>query len=146
MNYELFLSTEVIDVEAALIRRLSMCDFSHCGFRRQVDGWTYSAMNDGLGVALRPPNPQAKILSLTLPNVDEIAAIAFTQEGKPYNRKAIAGFAFNRDWSQPDAFDCDQLVFWAAIKFGTPLVNHTFIPLEHLTPRDVLLCTFITKK
>src|ERR1700722_10537931 len=130
-KHALFLSTEIADIESATIRRLSMCAWSHVGFHRLADGWTFSAMNDGKGVDWRPPKPKAKILLLDLPHVDEIAAIAFTQQGKPYNRKEILGFIFNRDWTNPNDFDCDQLVFWSAMKFGTPLVNHTYIPLEH---------------
>jgi len=143
MKYGLFLSTDAADIESALIRRLSMCDWSHVGFYRLEDSWTFSAMNDGKGVAWRPPNPRASMLLLDLPRVDEIAAIAFTQEGKPYNRKEILGFLCNRDWSEPGEFDCDQLVFWSAIQLATPLLNHTFIPLEHLTPRDILLSPLV---
>ena len=122
-----------------------MCDWSHAGFRRKEDGFTLSAMNDGKGVALRPPNPRASILLLDMPRVDEVAAIALTQLGKPYNRKEILGFLINRNWTDPGTFDCDQLVFWSAIQLGTPLLNHTFIPLEHLTPRDILLSPLVTE-
>jgi hypothetical protein len=51
----------------------------------------------------------------------------------------------NSNLTDPNAFDCDQLVFWSAAQLGTPLVNHTFIPLQHLTPRDVLLSPFVTE-
>jgi len=145
MLYGLFLSTETTDIESALIRRLSMCDWSHAGFYRNADAWTFSAMNDGKGVAWRPPNPRCSILLLTMPRVDEVAAIAFSQEGKPYNRKEILGFLTNRDWTSPNTFDCDQLVFWSASQLGTPLLNPCFIPIEHLTPRDILLSPLVTQ-
>jgi hypothetical protein len=139
----LFLSTDENSLGSALIRRLTMCDWSHVGFYRKSDGWTFSAMNDGKGVAWRGPNPQAKLLLLEVPRIDEIADIAFSQEGKPYNRVEIAGFALNQNLSEQESFDCCQLVFWSAIKLGMPLLNHTFIPLEHLTPRDTLLSPLV---
>lgn len=102
-------------------------------------------MNDGNGVAWRGPNPNAKILLLDCHCVDEMAEIAFTQAGKPYNQLEIAGFALNENLTEPNSFDCCQLVFWSAIKLGTPLLNHKFIPIEHLTPRDVLLSPLVTQ-
>lgn len=138
------MSTEELDIESALIRRGSMCDWSHTGFFRKADSWTFSAMNDELGVSWRPPNPSAKVLLISTPKVEEMLAAALTQKGKPYNRKEIFGFIANTNWTNPDSFDCDQLVFWAAIQAGFPLLNHTFIPLQHLTPRDVLVSPLVT--
>jgi hypothetical protein len=142
----LFMSTDTspFDWESGLIRRLSMCDWSHTGFLRKSDNFTFSAMNDGKGVNWREPNPQAKVLLLDAPHVEDMLAVAETQTGKPYNRKEIFGFIFNKNWTNPYAFDCDQLVFWSAIQVGFPLLNHTFIPLEHLTPRDILVSEHIT--
>jgi hypothetical protein len=133
------MSTQRHGIESELIRRFSMCAWSHTGFYRLSDSWTFSAMNDGQGVAWRPPNPNVEILLLNHSRVDEMAAIAFTQEGKKYNCKEILGFIANKDWTNPDEFDCDQLVFWTAIQLKDPMLNHKYYPLEHLTPRDILL-------
>lgn len=144
-DHLLFLSTDEDSLGSAAIRRLTLCDWSHVGFYRKSDGWNFSAMNDGKGVAWRGPNKDAKILLLDSPHVDEMLKIALTQEGKPYNRKEILGFALNRNWSKPDSFDCCQLVFWSALEVGWPLVNMNFIPLEHMTPRDVLLSPLVSE-
>jgi hypothetical protein len=143
----LFMSTEHTDLESALIRRFSMCDWSHTGFYRLSDGCTFSAMNDGKGVAWRPPNPNVKILLLTAPRVDEAFAWALQQQGKPYDRLDIEGFLFDRDWSSPNSLICDRLVFLSFVNLlpSQPLLNHTFIPIIHLIPRDVLLSPLVTE-
>ncbi len=142
----LFLSTEELDIESAMIRRLSMCDWSHVGFYRVDDGWTFAAMNDGNGIAWRLPNPKAKLLLLDVPRIDEALAAALTQAGKAYDVADILGFIANTSWHSPDKFICDRLVFWAFQQIGQPLLNHTFIPMEHLTPRDVLLSPLLTER
>lgn len=102
-------------------------------------------MNDGNGVAWRGPSESAKLLLLDCPEINEMLAVALTQAGKPYNCLEIAGFALNENLSEPDSFDCCQLVLWSAIKVGSPLLNPTFIPLAHMTPRDILLSPFVTQ-
>lgn len=144
--YCLFMSTEANGLESALIRRFTLCDWSHCGFYRLSDGWTYSAMSDGKGVAWRKPNPHANLLLLDAPRTDEALTWALTQEGKPYDRLDIAGFIFNKDWVNPNSFICDRLVFLAFANIGQPLLNHTFIPMEHLFPRDVILSRLVTER
>ena len=142
MTY-LFLSTQQYDIESALIRRFTMCDWSHVGFLRDSDGYTFSAMNDGKGVAWRPPNPTVKTLKLTVPRIEEALAQAETKAREPYDVGDILGFIANRNWQSPDKFICDRLVFWAFAQIGQPLLNHTFIPMDHLTPRDVLLSPLV---
>jgi hypothetical protein len=142
----LFLSTQEDDIESALIRRFTMCDFSHTGFYRIADGWTYSAMADGKGIAWRPPNPKAKVLLLNAPMMQEAFKWALTQEGKAYDRANILGFVLNKDWATPNQFICDRLVFESFKQVGYSLVNLNFIPIEHLTPRDILLSPFVTER
>lgn len=139
----LFLSTQSDDIESALIRRFTLCDWSHTGFYRIKDGFTFSAMNDGNGIAWRAPNPKAKLLLLTAQKMDEAFAWALTKAGEPYDVREIIGFVMNRNWAAPDKFICDRLVFAAFDAVGSPLVNHTFIPAAHLTPRDILLSPLV---
>jgi hypothetical protein len=139
----LFLSTDPSDIESALIRRFTMCDWSHVGFYRISDGSTFSAMNDGKGVAWRPANPKAKLLLLQAPKIQEAFEFALTQEGKAYDVSDILGFITDRDWQSPDKFICDRLVFASFVAVGAPLLNPKFIPQEHLTPRDVLLSPLV---
>ena len=142
----LFVSTEEFDPVSAIIRWHTACAWSHAGFLRKSDMWTFSAMADGKGVSWRPPNPKAKVLALNYPETDKAFSAALTQAGKPYDFLDILGIAAAKDWSSTDAWICDKLVFWACIQAGAPLLNHTFIPLDHLTPRDILLSPLISEE
>lgn len=145
MDICLFLSTQPDDVESALIRRFTLCDWSHCGFYRIADGCTFSAMHDPKGVAWRPPNPKAKLLLLSAPKMDEAFAWALTKEGAGYDVQQILGFLFNQSCTTPGKFICDRLVFAAFEMVGAPLISHKFIPIAHLTPRDILLSPLVTE-
>src|ERR1700686_2143657 len=135
----LFLSTEHYDPVSATIRWYTNCDWSHCGWLRLADNWTYSAMSDGKGVDWRPPNPRAKILKLSAPGTDEALQLALVVRGAKYDLKDILGIAFSKNWYTQGDYICDKLTFWFQDKANFPLVNHKFIPFEHLRPRDILL-------
>jgi hypothetical protein len=137
-DIRLFVSTETFDPESAIIRWYTACAWSHTGWLRKSDGATFSAMLDG-GVGWRGANSRAKVLTLNAPGVDEAFTVALTQEGDAYDMLDILGIATGRNWEAPGKFICDKLVFWAFQKAGYPLLNPEFIPLEHFTPRDVLL-------
>lgn len=143
MEYCLFLSTEELDPVSAAIREETKCDWSHVGFYRCEDGYTFSAMSDGKGVAWRPPNKRAKILKLAAGGIESALSKALTQGGKPYDRLDIAGIALGANWSTASKFICSTLVLWAFEQAGIPLLNPTFIPRQHLTPRDVLLSPYL---
>lgn len=51
MDHCLFLSTEEFDPVSIAIRLKTDCDWSHVGFLRLADNWTFSTMSDGKGVA-----------------------------------------------------------------------------------------------
>jgi hypothetical protein len=138
LEHCLFLSTETSDPVSAVIRWYTDCDWSHCGWLRLADGWTYSAMFNG-GVQWRPPNPKAKILKLSAAGIEASLSKALSVEGAAYDLLDILGIATGRNWSEPGEFICDKLVFWAQDAIGCPLVNMRFIPLIHLKPRDILL-------
>jgi len=138
MDYCLFLSTVEFDPVSAIIRARTNCAWSHTGFYRLADKWTFSAMANG-GVAWRPPDPRAKILVLAVDNVEDALTKAETQAGDGYDFLDILGIALGENWEAEGRMICDKLVFWAFKEIGYPLLNHTFIPMEHLTPRDVLL-------
>jgi hypothetical protein len=141
----LFVSTERWDPVSAIIRLGTEDDWSHTGFYRPADGFTFSAMDDGKGVSFRKPIEHAKLLLLTTPRVDDMFEAALTQEGKPYNSLGILGIIFHRNWSDPNAEFCSQLVLWSAIKIGAPLLNPQFIPIQHMTPRDILLSPLVSE-
>jgi hypothetical protein len=143
-EYCLYLSTEPDSPVSRAIREKTECDWSHVGFYRIKDGWTFSAkLDDPEGVSWRPPNPNEKILKLSIDGIDAALSKALTQDGKPYDRLAIAGIALGKNWFTPGSFICSTLVAWAFEEIGVPLLNPTFIPREHITPRDILLSPYI---
>jgi hypothetical protein len=79
------------------------------------DGRLLGARLDG-GVLVRPPNyekwSRVERVVISVPYYEERAYWDFlkAQVGKPYDKLAIAAFAFNRDWRSPDAWFCDELV------------------------------------
>ena len=79
------------------------------------DGRLLGARSDG-GVLIRPPNyekfARVERVVISVPYYKERAYWDFlkAQIGKPYDKLAIAAFAFNRDWRSPDAWFCDELV------------------------------------
>ena len=79
------------------------------------DGRLLGARSDG-GVQIRPPNyekfSRVERVVISVPYYKERAYWDFlkAQIGKPYDKLAIAAFAFNRDWRSPDAWFCDELV------------------------------------
>ena len=147
MDHCLFLSTVEDDLESAAIRLKTQCAWSHVGFLRLSDNWTFSAMNDGKGVAWRPPNPNARILKLSAPNVEAALQKFLTQEGKPYDKLDILGLALGLNLETAGHFICSVGVVWSWEDNPpcAPLLNPTFIPREHITPRDILLSPFVTE-
>lgn len=148
MDICLFLSTVEDDPESASIRWKTGCDGSHVGFLRLSDNWTYSAMNDGKGVSWRAPIANAKIVvKLSAPNLDAAFAKALTQEGVPYDKLDILGIALSLNLESAKHFICSTLVAWSFEDNPPcqPLLNPTFIPREHITPRDILLSPFVTE-
>jgi hypothetical protein len=99
--------------------------FSHGAGFTHVDtvaenGWLLGARDEvcaGIapGVQLRPPNYAAfeRVLILDLGCDDAIARaygkFVADQIGKPYDMRAIAGFATGRDWRDPGAWYCSEL-------------------------------------
>lgn len=54
------------------------------------------------------------------------------QIGKPYDKMAIWGFAFNRNWREDDAWDCSELQSAALEAAG--ICPALYTPTCHITP------------
>lgn len=135
----LFCSTEKYDLISAIIRARTQCAWSHCGFYDTETKLTYSAMFDGKGMAWRPVKRTQKMLLLTAPGVDEAFKWALTQIGKPYDWKAILGIAIGKNMHADGHLFCAYVCFGSFIATANPLLAHWALPLEHLTPRDMLV-------
>lgn len=151
MNICLFVSTQEFDPVSILIREKTECAWSHVGFYNLDDNTTFSAMCDGKGVAFRPVGKNQKIMLLDVPgrtrtDLNLAYTLARSQEGKSYNELDILGLALGRDWCTADRFICSTLVFWAFQKALCPLLGMWAIPLDHFTPRDILLSPYIAER
>jgi uncharacterized protein YycO len=55
-----------------------------------------------------------------------------SQIGKPYDKPGIFGFAFNRDWREPDSWFCSELQAAALETAG--ISPHLYAPANKITP------------
>lgn len=134
----LFLSTEENDLESAVIRWNSLSLWSHSGWVRPSDMYTFSAMNDGKGVSWRIPNPRARMLILDAPGTQEAFQAALSCEGDPYDTSDILGMVFAKNWHKPGAWICSYLTSYHYRLVGYPLFSD-YIPLIHIKPYHHLL-------
>lgn len=94
----------------------------------------------GRGVCIRPPEPPAsagRVERYRAATPQAAVAVAATQLGKPYDWPGVLGYALRRDWQDHRAWFCSELIAWACVKAGTPLLraDRTW----RITPRDLLL-------
>lgn len=109
------------------------------------DGTLLGAHMDG-GVRIRPQGYDAgtrsKELVVDLPADDlmddRFEAFLRAQLGKPYDKTAIGAFVLERDWQEPDAWFCSELMAAALVECGW-FASHLATEFNHITPRDLLL-------
>ena len=72
--------------------------FMHCGVQRRLLADVYSEYTT------------IEVIDIPLP--DEKAALDFAraQLGKPYDKTAILGFVFRRNWADDDSWFCNELI------------------------------------
>ncbi|MDE1905014.1 MAG: hypothetical protein KGH75_01005 [Rhodospirillales bacterium] len=70
-----------------------------------------------------------------------VVAWARAQVGKPYDWGGVLAFLARRDWHDPRAWFCSELVAAAFEEAGEPLLRTAH--LERVSPRDLLLSTKI---
>lgn len=111
------------------------------------DGSLLGARSDEVGgkpagVQLRPANymqfDKTVRYTLRMPTYNAVAFADFLQKqiGKPYDEKAIVAFALGRDWHNPDAWFCSELVA-AALEQSGWFPNKISEDANFLTPRDL---------
>lgn len=107
------------------------------------DGSLLGARLDG-GVLIRPANYLAteKVLRVDVPSSPSQDAAYHTflmaQLGKPYDKEGILGFVFGRDWRDPNAWFCSEMVaagLEACGFFYHPLAS----PSNKITPPNLIL-------
>lgn len=130
------------DLGSALIEWYGHGQWSHVD-AVMPEGALLGARTDG-GVAMRPASylaPGSVSGRFAVP-ADEAATQAFYdllrgQLGKPYDWRAIVGFAAGRDWRDPGAWFCSELQAWALEGVGA--LPRLATPCSKLTPDDLAL-------
>ena len=108
------------------------------------DGTLLGARSDVLkgvptGVQIRPPGYETVALQMVMEipctTLQEAAFYRFlrAQLGKPYDTSAIWGFAFGRDWHNPDQWYCSELQT-AALEAAGILPKTLFLAANKVTP------------
>jgi hypothetical protein len=128
------------DLASALVRWFSHAGVSHVDLCLP-DGRLFGAHLVG-GVKARPPDyahwSTVQRITIATPVANAVYQAALAQDGKPYDWRCIAGFAFGRDWRERDSWICSELVAWALEQgrfFAHPLV----LSASRMTPGDLLL-------
>jgi uncharacterized protein YycO len=107
-----------------------------------ADGTLLGAREQG-GVAIRPHDyfGSSATLRIDVPATDEEYSkfwdFVDQQIGKPYDTKAILAFVTGRDWRDPNAWFCSELV--AAALEAAGIVNTLAAPANKITPPDLVL-------
>lgn len=95
------------------------------------------------GVAIRKPGyvKFARTELIRLPAGEGIASVFYgflrQQLGKPYDVKAIIAFALPRDWRDPRAWFCSELIA-AALEQSCFFPHRLSSPANEVTPRDLM--------
>ena len=140
--------SSVNDFGSELIRAFDHGKFSHVDVIL-ADGELLGARNDvykdiPAGVQKRPPayanfsSTKRVDLDTTPPCADRFYKFLDSQIGKPYDGEAILGFAVNRDWRDPAAFFCSELVA-AGLEDAGYFAYSLAAPSNKITPADLLL-------
>ena len=103
------------------------------------------------GVQVRPhdyadfSSVKRVVISCTDQQYVNFLAFAQKQISKPYDKTAILGFAFDRDWREPDSWFCSELAS-AAFEAAGILKYHLATTVNRITPEDLLLvCSVLTE-
>ena len=130
-------------------------DYAHVDYA-MPDGTWLGARNDwfpciqpdgslkkATGVQIRPANYIQPIRQLTLaltttPEQDrDHYAFLYSQIGKPYDKLAILGFIFGRNWQDPGAWICSELQCAAAM--SADIMQPLCLTANRITPNDLTL-------
>src|ERR1700726_703863 len=130
-----------------LIRWRTWSDYSHVDFVLP-DGTLLGAQGDGVKIR---PSDYGKFIKTEFFDIDidevtsqRILDFANSQIGKPYDWKAIIGFAFRRDWMETDSWFCSELIEAAFEKNGALLIRTEH--LNRIAPSDLLLSPYLKSK
>jgi hypothetical protein len=130
------------DPVSGMIRWFSHAAVSHVDMVLE-DGSLFGAHLVG-GVKRRAPDyaPWSRVVRVELmtPKAEAVIAAALSQDGKPYDWRAILAFAFDRDWRACESWTCSELQAWA-LERGGFFLQPLILPASRITPGDLLFLT-----
>jgi len=128
-------------IDSALIRWGTWSEYSHVDIVMPDGNLLGARLHQG--VQVRPPNYAkfSKSLRMSVAMNDREAQrfyeAARSQVGKPYDWKAILGFAVRRDWQDEGQWFCSELALWCAMQAGLRMLNLDRI--DRCSPETLLL-------
>ena len=102
-------------------------EFSHCALVLPGDKiieatWDYGVRTRNLS-SLMSEVVRSVTMEIALPNEQAAIDFATAQLGKKYDKTAIFGFPFMRDWEETDTWYCSELVAASLEQGGFPLAG-----------------------
>jgi hypothetical protein len=148
VSVEVFCVGGLRDLPSRAIEYVSFGPFSHAGFWNVPgwadDGFVYDSREDVIGgaspgVQYRDAEylniyPRMVLFEFDSDFEHESRLVYFLreQEGLPYDKPAIFGFACDRDWREPDSWFCSELVA-AALEYAG-MIPRLYAPANKITP------------
>lgn len=122
---------------ATLIRAVTWSDWSHVAL---IDGEeaieaTWPAVRVSPLADVLAKHSANCIVDIPCDNPAAVLAALRSQIGKPYDLTALFGLLTHRDWQEPDAWFCSELVAWAFSQGGAPLFRPE--ALYRVTPQHL---------
>ncbi len=122
---------------AVLIRAITWSDWSHVAL---IDGEdaieaTWSAVCVTPLADVIAKHSAHCIVDMPCEDAVAVLAAARSQVGKPYDLTALFGLLAHRDWQEPDAWFCSELVAWSFAQGGSPLFRPD--ALHRVTPQHL---------
>lgn len=126
-------------IGSKVIQWITWSDYSHVDFVLP-EGRLLGARGDGVKIREDYGNYE-RVKRVQADAPDSVIHRALSQLHTPYDYAALLGLTFRRDWENPHAWFCSELVAWAFEEEGHPLLRE--IPSSRITPRDLLLSPLI---
>jgi uncharacterized protein YycO len=122
---------------AALIRAVTWSDWSHVAVidGEEVIEATWPAVRVSALADVLAKHSRNIIVDIPCQDPAAVLAALRSQVGKPYDLTALFGLLVRRDWQEPDAWFCSELVAWAFDQGGSPLFRRE--ALYRVTPQHL---------
>lgn len=138
MSYVLVgFSTEKTDWFSRAIRFFTRCKYSHVVMvspsqEDVIESTTTFGVRDVPFIIWAGGESVTEVRKIPHPCPEKAWLRAWAERGKPYDMKFSYGWFFRRNWQDPSAWACSELIAWAGEFFPADA-------LDTITPRDLYL-------